>query len=512
MSMSLARRLVLVVVLALVGVGAATAAAFRAHQESDAARDSTAIAQAQYMAQELRAKRDALPPAVAEAIARGGPAPQTLRAFTATLLAPLTDASAGYCLRDGTLAVRETIVTSVSASDLSFPLPGQRPPHADEGLRGNVHAPRGLGLLPLDRDVVVAACRDPKRRAQGSLRFVAPRDTLFVALAGGHEPFAAWALVRTPKRAHSQDVLASPYLVGAIVLAMIALVGLCIDTLLQIRRGIGTIANALVAVQADLETSIPRPAPRELAQIADGLRAMTAHLSDSRKRELALERRLSHERRLASLGRVAAGVAHEIRNPLASIKLRLDAMARRKLDERSAHDVTRALGEVARLDNVVSSLLLVARKQPTPLADVDLAALVDERLAALEAFASTRAVRIVRDGAARAHIDPSGMSRVIDNLVRNSVEASPDGAQVVVELRTCEADLVLRVVDVGPGVSALQQSELFEPFFTSKPDGTGLGLSLSRAAVEAHGGTLTYGRAGGTTSFTVRVPSKANSI
>ncbi len=517
--MSLTNRLVLLVLLALVGLGAATVAVFRARQESDAAREATASSQSESVAQELVAKRNALPAGIADAIARGEPAPAALRAFTAALLAPLDDASAGYCLPDGKLVVRETI----DFYDVSPPLPEQPPLPGEDELRGDIHRRHGPRLLPLDRDVVVAACRTHARAAPAGanakqtgkppalshVRFVAPNDHLFVTVAGGHEPLAAWALVRTPKRVRSSSALASPLLVALVAVSIVALVALCIDTVLQMRRGIDAIADALVAVQSDLGTPIPRPKPRELARIADGLRAMTAHLSEARKRELALERRLSHERRLASLGRIAAGVAHEIRNPLAGLKLRLDAMARRRLDERSTYDVTRSLGEVGRLNAVVGSLLLVARKEPAPLAEVELAALVDDRLAALETFASTRAIRVVRDGRGRARVDPVGIARVIDNLVRNSVEASPEGAEVVVELRIAGGDVVMRVVDSGAGVAAGQEVELFEPFFTSKPDGTGLGLSLSRAAVEAHGGTLTYARSDGTTSFTVRLPGSA---
>jgi signal transduction histidine kinase len=293
--------------------------------------------------------------------------------------------------------------------------------------------------------------------------------------------------------------------------SVVALVAVCVDTVLRTRRESAAIADALAAAQTDLSTAIPHPTARELARIADGLRMMTAHLSYARERELALERRLSHERRLASLGRVAAGVAHEIRNPLAGMKLRLDAMARRKLDERSAHDVKRSLSEVARLDAVVSSLLSVSRKDPALLADVDLAALVDERLAALEPLASSRAVRVVRHGAAHAYVDAAGMARVIDNLVRNAIEASPEGAEVRVHLEVLDSRLAVRVTDVGPGVPPEREGELFEPFFTSKPDGTGLGLSLSRAVAEAHAGTLTYARTNGTTHFIVRLPLNEHS-
>jgi signal transduction histidine kinase len=197
---------------------------------------------------------------------------------------------------------------------------------------------------------------------------------------------------------------------------------------------------------------------------------MTSHLAGARTRELELERTLSHAQRLASLGRVAAGIAHEVRNPLASIKLRLDAMARRRLDERSADDISRCLNEVSRLDGVVQALLLVARKNAGPHEHVDLARLVGQRISELESFASDKTVQLTRSGAARGQLDAAAMTLVIDNLLRNGVEASPAGAAVVVELSTEGTDLLLRVTDQGAGVPVEKHSELFEPFFTPPDD------------------------------------------
>lgn len=510
MSVSVATRLVVIVLLALVGIGAAATALVRTHRQSDAARKTAAFTQADSVAESLQNKRDALPASVAETMSRGDSVPAGLAAYTAALLAPLTDASAGYCLPDGKLIARQSIVPP-HINRLPLPPHGRLPRSSD--LLGNIRDSAGPGLFPIDRDFIVNVCRNLGSAQHKREQLDAPRDTLYLTVRGGHAPFAAWALVRTSRRDPSSDVLGSPFIVALIALAMVALVALCVDTVLRVRRGIDTLASALVAVQSNLSTPIRRPSTPELARIADGLCALTAHLSEARERELGLERKLSHERRLGLLGRVAAGVAHEIRNPLAGIKLRLDAMARRSLDERSARDVERSLGEVARLDAVIGSLLLVARKDPAPLSDVDLGALVEERLAALEAFAAQRGVRVFcvsRDGAARARIDAAGIARVVDNLVRNGVEASPDGAEVRVELSRSRSDVELRVVDRGAGIAVGRQGELFEPFFTSKPDGTGLGLSLSRAAVEAHGGTLTYARAEGATSFIVRLPGSTD--
>src|SRR5262249_43680308 len=103
--------------------------------------------------------------------------------------------------------------------------------------------------------------------------------------------------------------------------------------------------------------------------------------------------------------------------------------------------------------------------------------------------------------------DPDAVARALDNLLRNAVEASPEGGRV--ELRVEEGDGTVRVVveDLGPGVPAARAAELFEPFFTTKADGTGLGLALSRAPPRAPGGDVVYAREGGVTRFELVLPA-----
>jgi signal transduction histidine kinase len=96
---------------------------------------------------------------------------------------------------------------------------------------------------------------------------------------------------------------------------------------------------------------------------------------------------------------------------------------------------------------------------------------------------------------------------VLDNLLRNAVQASPPGAEVIVRTRTTDGGAVVEVEDRGAGVPPDRVSELLEPFFTTRAEGTGLGLAMSRAVAEAHGGTLRYVRDGGTTRFTLTIPA-----
>jgi signal transduction histidine kinase len=509
---SLRRRFLLILGLAIVALGAATLAAVQLRADGASEREKAAFARGEAATEALDHQLAAGPLAAPGALAAAGPdqlAP--LREFVALLVAPLVDASAGYCSSAGELLVSET------AAPIAFDhdeLPHHGPP--GDGLRGGPPGEHsqdlafarqhGPHLLPIDREVVQRACRSFVPGGASRVRFAAPNDVLFVSVRGTAGGLMSWALVRMPNRARDVGGHSWAAHIGLIGLLALLLVVLTADALLVLRRGSDDLQLALVRLQGDLRAAVPRPRAEELARLADGLRTMADHLAEAHDRERLLERRLGQEQRLAGLGRVVAGVAHEVRNPLTGLKLKLDTMARRKLDERSTRDVGVCLQEIARLDRVVSSLLLVARKGPIERSSVDLAALVDERLGVAEALAAARGVERRREGEARVEAHAEHLTRVIDNLVRNAIEASPAGEAVLVRIEMDGGETRLIVVDRGSGVPAEREGELFEPFFTLKSEGTGLGLFLSRVLVEAHGGRLSYHREGAETRFVVTLP------
>jgi signal transduction histidine kinase len=296
----------------------------------------------------------------------------------------------------------------------------------------------------------------------------------------------------------------------ALFVATALLVGATLGATLSFRRSARQLHATLTALGKDLAAPVPRPRVAELTGIADGIRAMASDLQSSREATERLLRELAQKERLAALGRVAAGVAHEVRNPLASIKLRLDLTATANGLSESAHRaVVAASDEIARLDRLVSDLLLVAGNKLGPRRAVDLAALARARAEAAAPWAAARAIRVVTRGAGMADADAESVARALDNLLRNAVEASPSGGVVDVTVSVHAGRVEVAVEDRGGGVEPARVGELFEPFFTTKAEGTGLGLAISRAIVRAHGGELIYARHGAVTRFCLSLPARA---
>src|SRR5262249_41509069 len=162
-------------------------------------------------------------------------------------------------------------------------------------------------------------------------------------------------------------------------IAAAALAGFTIDAMMALRRGAGELTQTLLRLQDDLRAPVPRPRARELGEIATGLGAMGAHPADARGRGRALEARLARAQRLAARGRGVAGVAPEARTPLAGMKRprALWAVARARAPGARAA-VGGALGETARLNRLVESLLTVSRAKTLSGKEVALGALADE--------------------------------------------------------------------------------------------------------------------------------------
>jgi two-component system sensor histidine kinase HydH len=216
------------------------------------------------------------------------------------------------------------------------------------------------------------------------------------------------------------------------------------------------------------------------------------------------ERRREHERRLASLGRMSAVLAHEIKNPLASLKGNAQLLARALPDsDKPRAKADRVVNEAIRLETLVNGLLEFARTGALHRAEVDPTALAREIAAAPHA-----AGRVTVEDArapARWSLDPERLREVLSNLVENAVQAG--GGPVALSVALDDGDLVYAVRDHGPGVPPDDLERIFEPFTTTRTHGTGLGLAVARRFVELHGGTLTAeNMEGGGARFTARIP------
>jgi signal transduction histidine kinase len=333
-----------------------------------------------------------------------------------------------------------------------------------------------------------------------------PPATLVVAAAPARDGTTAWvAYLIVPFAQLSTWRI----ITVALAIATALLVAASVMATLSFRRSAGALHATLNALGKDLSTPVPVPRTPELRGIADGIRGLAHELVQSREATLRLGRELAQKERLAALGRVAAGLAHEVRNPLASIKLRLDLSANAyALPEPAKKAVAAASDEISRLDRLVSDLLLVAGNKLGPRHAVDLGALVRARAEALAPLAATHAVAVRVSGEGVADVDPESVSRALDNLLRNAVEASPGGSGVEVRVRDAGDAVEVQIEDRGAGVEPARAAELFEPFFTTKAEGTGLGLAISRAIARAHGGDLVYARAGEVTRFCLSLPPK----
>lgn len=290
-------------------------------------------------------------------------------------------------------------------------------------------------------------------------------------------------------------------IVVGLATATALLVTSAIASVIIVKRGAAALNTALDGLANDLNTPVPRPRLRELSDVADGIARLAQRLARSRESQDQMGQELAMKDRLAALGRVVAGVAHEVRNPLASIKLRLDLAVGggTPLPPSVEEAVAHATREIARLDRLVADLLVVASPGIGPRQSTSLGSLVRARIDLLGPSTDSRGVFIQVEGDASAPVDVDALARAIDNLVRNAVEASAEGAMVEIEVRQRDEVAAIAVRDHGAGLPAGRSHELFEPFFTTKPAGTGLGLAICRSIARVHGGDVTFTRVDGVT-------------
>ena len=286
-------------------------------------------------------------------------------------------------------------------------------------------------------------------------------------------------------------------LIGAMLLAIS--VGLYIGR--SVTRPMALLEEGAIRLAGgDLSTHIELDSQDEFGRLAQQFNRLTTTLRDHQQKLLQSER-------LAAIGRFAAGVAHEINNPLGVI-LGYVRVIRKGSKSRLDQDLGIIEDEAVRCQQIVNGLLDLARPVERASQAADLRAIAEEVVVWLKGAGMSATSEIDIQGAGVAAGKPEKLWQVLTNLMKNAVEASGKGGKVRVTIHADGANqLSLTVEDNGPGLSLGEPDRLFEPFYSTKPTGTGLGLAVSRAIVQAHGGSLETGSSDlGGAKLTIRLP------
>jgi len=240
-----------------------------------------------------------------------------------------------------------------------------------------------------------------------------------------------------------------------------------------------------------------------------GCQAIEQNLLELRE----LERQLSQSEKLATLGEIAAGLAHEIKNPLAGISGAIQVLGDSLPAEDDRRDVVhKVLEQVRRIDGTVRDLLAYARPRAARFEPTDLHQIIDGNLRVVSLLPGDK-VRIVRDyreDLPRVSVDGELLGQLLSNLFINAVQAMPDGGTLTVRTAKSATGIQISVRDTGHGIPEANLKRIFSPFYTTKTRGTGLGLSICQRVVEVHKGSISVSSGVGEgTEFVINLPGES---
>lgn len=272
-------------------------------------------------------------------------------------------------------------------------------------------------------------------------------------------------------------------------------------------RPLRSLANSVRAITAgDYSSRVAVQGHDEVAELADSFNAMASRLEQLKH----LEMQLRQQDRLSALGEAAAGIAHEVRNPLGVICTSAELIRNRyTLNERDQKLIDNVISEVRRIDRLIGDFLSYARSQPIRLTALSPSALLAQVTQVCAPELARRRIELQIDDQAQAlrvEGDPDALHQAVLNIILNACEAMPGGGQLRIGLSARAGQLQLRFRDSGGGIAPALIDRIFEPFVTSKPNGTGLGLAKTRSIIEAHGGQIRCRNVSGGTVFEISLP------
>lgn len=316
----------------------------------------------------------------------------------------------------------------------------------------------------------------------------------------GEHVFMLTISVRTRPQTEILNAFKNKYL-ATLAIVFVLTLGLMVYFIARILRPLRDLSRSCARIaEGDLQDVTVRHNYGEILALERVFNRMVASL---REKEV-VEANLRQSQRLSALGNLAAGVAHDVRNPLNAIKLlashALDTLGGAPESKAAAKQLTTIRNEVNRLEEIMSGFLSLAKERELQPEPVRVDALLDECVRLVAKDAEMREVKLIaelRAGETVLTLDPKLWTRAIINVLINGMQACPKGGRVRLFSRLTGTHCEIEVRDDGPGLSDEAAERAFEPYFTTKPAGTGLGLSITRGIVEEHNGAISLSSAEG---------------
>jgi signal transduction histidine kinase len=340
----------------------------------------------------------------------------------------------------------------------------------------------------------------------------------------GQADMFAWMLTRArpPLGQYGEALVAAL----ASILAVILVVAIALALTLRRWKGNLTRLEAALSPQGDIEHAahLPRLGEPDLDKIVDALNLYVVRAELLQRQTADLGSKLAQAERFGILGKLAAQLAHEIRNPAGAMRLKAEnALAGDS--ERQQGALRFILEQIGRIETQVASLLALTQPVNIDVKNVNVAAWLPDIVESHRELAQKRHVRLMlvvrpdgqppTEAPDLAAFDPEQLRRAIDNLLLNALRHVGDGGMVTVTVqRDCSsgcARLRIAVSDDGPGVPAGQREHVFEPFVTGRPEGSGLGLAVVREVASAHGGTAYLDDSSNGARFVIEIPWQPSS-
>ncbi len=364
--------------------------------------------------------------------------------------------------------------------------------------------PNGEGLAGAVATAADAASVARKRHINWALKAILP---IAAVLLNG---LLLFILVSLSLAAGERHVVITVATAGAVVICAAVIVVFAVSVrrpMLELQEKIARVSLGDLNVAVDFAQRND-----EIGDLGRDFNEMVAQLRASREEIHRLHQtQMSRAEHFATLGELAAGLAHEIRNPLAGIAGVIEIVSRDLPPNSAARSVIKdAKEEAIQINRILTDLLETARPKPPQFQVKDIAGTAEHAVMFARQQAITKRIMIeFNSGESVPPVDhdPNQVNQVLLNLLLNAIQAMDKPGTIHVSLRRDEDKALITVADEGKGISPGNLDNIFRPFFTTKGHGTGLGLSLARRIVEAHGGSIRVrSEVGKGTQFEVRLP------